>query len=147
MYASAGADSSYAPEFTPAIFIVREPVSRFKSLYANKSLNQGKRTEIEGHQDFFDTMPSVDQVIDYITTHDNPHWQPQVEQAHGYTHLLPMHLLSALIPTEPQNSTNSRNIPLTDAQIEKLEDFYYEDYHLYMCALDGELASILSPKA
>ena len=145
MYASAGADSSYSPEFKPAIFIVRDPICRFKSLYANKALNQGKRTEIEGHREFFDTMPPIDAVIDYIETHDNPHWDPQVEQAEGYTHLLPLHLLSELVPTEPQNTTSSRLVELTLDQMDRLNEMYAQDLILFLDACMSPLAKTLIP--
>jgi len=90
-------------------------------------------------------MPPIDAVIDYIETHDNPHWDPQVEQAEGYTHLLPLHLLSELVPTEPQNTTSSRLVELTLDQMDRLNEMYARDLILFLDACMSPLAKTLIP--
>jgi hypothetical protein len=123
------------------VWIVRDPVKRFISLWRNKCRDKGKlrrpnKAPLWGW--------SIDQLLDFLelTDESNGHWDSQVSQlGDNEAELIPLPYLSewweseGLGEIEKKNAT-SGDVELTEKQLERICKLYREDRRLYNKAVE-----------
>lgn len=132
------------PKGDTVIVVCIDPVSRFKSYYKNKILNEKKRTHLYCKYNLKNA--TIDETIAAIETElkSNLHYN-EIDN-----HILPQHCfysnrIDKIIEQkdiidylktiginnyEIKNITNSSTVELTDSQIDRIKELYKEDYEL-----------------
>jgi hypothetical protein len=135
------------------VFVVRDPVARFKSLWKNKCRDGAKLSH--GDSDAFLAGYTIDELLDLIESGQKPnhHWATQSELEGGYaTELVPLEYYdfwledNGFTPPERKNVT-SGDVDLTFSQHLRVMDLYHEDLDLYARAVSGYNGRISSNDA
>lgn len=133
------------PYYDTQYALVRHPVDRFKSFYANKLLRQGLPSA-ETFQDYGDTPEEVFDTIvrRYHSGQWDNHWIPIGELLGDEFSpiLVPLQHLSSILPAKPQNMTNSSEVRLSPELEDEIKDFYAQDIALWEESLNTDIDSL-----
>ena len=120
------------------IFVVRDPIDRFKSLWKNKCRDGGKiRASKNGDNHPVQGM-SPEELFDYITQHSNHHWTPQwILLGDVEAELVRIEDMAdwwdaqnfSTVPY-PRTNVTKGDIDLNPALEAKIRDYYRGDYDL-----------------
>lgn len=131
----------YRPEQVQAsrrIFVSRDPVARFKSLYKQKVLGKGRVTRTLN--DAVWRIESPEELFEFIQQYENQHWQPQhlyeagiateLWTTESFTHRWNA-LPNTTQPMQPHNQTGSSTLALSPQLELDIRRYYAEDVALY----------------
>jgi len=129
------------PTAARKVFLTRNPIDRFVSLYQQKVVEGGK---IAGLGTQLDGM-SPEEFFKLTLAHDNHHWTPQVELLDGVdAELVPLIMLDGwwsknmVMPLAPrQNVSKPKSFDITDNLIDDLRARYLPDIALHSKSLGG----------
>jgi hypothetical protein len=121
------------PQSDRRVWIVREPIARFKSLWKNKCRDEGKIAR--GTDDpTFSAGWSIDQLLDTIESGLwNHHWAQQSAYENGRaTEIITLEGLWDWMGIEGKvRNTTEGDVELTQRQLERVKEFYKSDLELY----------------
>jgi len=119
------------------VFVVRDPIKRFKSLWKNKCRDGGKIRNKKGKEDHPIAGMTPEELFEYIQEHANYHWTPQ--------HLLLGRVEAEIVRIEdmpkwwaenigegeyPTTNITKGDIELSPELEEQLREYYGGDYDL-----------------
>jgi hypothetical protein len=130
------------PQLETRYFIVRDPISRFQSFFANKIAQRGIRGTVDYSQ-YGRTPAEVFRSIVEGKIPSDAHWVPQtVLLGDEKATLVPLKDLSVLTTGYHENATNSEDFRLGNILEGEILKFYRQDALLYQMALQTDISTL-----
>jgi hypothetical protein len=124
------------------VFIVREPLSRFKSLWKQKARDEDVLWDDDKEAILAGMTP--EELMDYIEdpAHLDPHWNTQISQCGAWAHeLVPLEKLDRWwirrgLPALPRHNKTEGEVELSEELEERVLKFYKKDVEFYKQAVE-----------